>query len=158
MSPNWLTSPRKLIPTCETKKTSKNSKERSSGFGTNCRWMIKFSKWGLANRWTATVNGQNNLSKTQNLITVAAYDYKGLRVIAYPRCTPLMGSKMIHVPLEQIRWRSTLTDSRRWLISTIPVDSERILTWDHFHWLSYEIIIPFTCGSSKTECECVLGD
>ena len=31
---------------------------------------------------------QNNLSKTQNLTMVAAYDYKGLRVIAYPRRTP----------------------------------------------------------------------
>ena len=31
---------------------------------------------------------QNNLSKTQNLMMAAAYDYKGLRVIAYPVRAP----------------------------------------------------------------------
>ena len=31
---------------------------------------------------------QNNLSKTQNLMTAAAYDYKGLRVVTYPGRAP----------------------------------------------------------------------
>ena len=31
---------------------------------------------------------QNNLSKTQNLMTAMAYDYKGLRVVAYPGRAP----------------------------------------------------------------------
>ena len=31
---------------------------------------------------------QNNLNKTQTLMMAAAYDYKGLRVIAYPRRAP----------------------------------------------------------------------
>ena len=35
-------------------------------------------------------------------MTAAAYDYKGLRVVAYLGGAPLMGSKMIHDPLDQI--------------------------------------------------------
>ena len=47
-----------------------------------------------------TVLDRYNLSKTQNLMMAAAYDYKGLRVIAYPR-RPLMGPNMIHGPTDQ---------------------------------------------------------
>jgi len=45
----------------------------------------------------------NDLSKTKNLTIAAAYDYKGLRVVAYPRRASLTGSKTIHGPLDQIR-------------------------------------------------------
>ena len=31
---------------------------------------------------------QNNLSKTQNLMMAVVYDYKGLRVVVYPRRAP----------------------------------------------------------------------
>jgi len=44
---------------------------------------------------------------------VVAYDYKGLRVIAYPGRAPLMGSKTIHGPNELKTVREHLTDSGR---------------------------------------------
>jgi hypothetical protein len=99
-----------------------------------------------------------DLSKTQNLMIVVPHEYKGLRVTAYPRCALLMGSKMIHGPLDQIRWRSTWTESGRWLVSTIPMDFEEVLMWDHLDWLPYQISFPTICGSSKTESGRVLGD
>ena len=48
----------------------------------------------------------------------------------------------IHGPLAQKRWRSTLTDSGRWLISWIAVDSEQLWTWIWWRWKGYEIIFP----------------
>ena len=48
-------------------------------------------------------------------------------------------------------------DSRRWLFSMIPIDSCRIWASNQSHWLSYEIIFPSICGSSKTESGCILG-
>ena len=55
------------------------------------------------------------------------------------------------------RRRSVMTDSGRQLVSTIPVDSDGILKWDHFHWFPYEIIFPSIYGSSKTESVYDLG-
>lgn len=46
---NRLTSPRRLIPTSETKNKSKNSEVRTLKNGTNCRCIIKFIKWDLTN-------------------------------------------------------------------------------------------------------------
>ena len=69
-----------------------------------------------------------------------------------------MGPNMIHGPIDQIRCRSTLTDSGHWLVSMIPVDSEEILMWDHLDWLPYQISFPSIYGSSKTESGYVLGD
>ena len=51
------------------------------------------------------------------------------------------------------RCRSTLVDSGRWLVSTIPVDFEELLMWDHLHWFPYLISFPSIRGSSKTEPE-----
>ena len=40
-----------------------------------------------------TINGQNDLSKTQNLTMVVAYDYKGLRVVTNHGRAPPNGLK-----------------------------------------------------------------
>jgi len=50
-----------------------------------------------------------------------------------------------------------MTDFRRPLISTIPIDSKGILTWDQCHWLSYEIILPCIGRMSKMDPICNLG-
>jgi hypothetical protein len=155
---NRLTSPPRLIPVYETKNTSKNSEDRSSRFGTNCRWMIKFSSGVSQTDETTTINGQIDLRKTQNLMMAVEHEYKGLMVAAYPGRAPLMGSKTIHGLLDQIRWRSTWTESERWLVLTIHVDFEELLTWDHLYWLPYQISFPTIYGSSKTESERILGD
>ncbi len=51
--------------------------------------------------------------------------------------TTIMGSNTIHGPKAQIRWRSTRTNSVRQIVRLIPVDSERIWTWDQNHWKGY---------------------
>jgi len=38
----------------------------------------------------------------------------------------------------------------------IPIDSDRILTWDECHWLCYEFVFPSIGGSFKTDSVCVL--
>ena len=38
----------------------------------------------------------------------------------------------------------------------IPIDSDRILTWDECHWLCYEFVFPSIGGSLKTDSVCVL--
>jgi hypothetical protein len=53
--------------------------------------------------------------------------------------------------------RSTLADSGRQLVSTIPFDSGRILTQDRCHWKLYEILIPTIYRTSKTDSVCDLG-
>jgi hypothetical protein len=55
--------------------------------------MIKFSSGVSQTDETATVNGQIDLSKTQNLMMIVAHEYKGLRVTAYPGRALLMGSR-----------------------------------------------------------------
>jgi hypothetical protein len=45
--------------------------------------MIKFSSGVSQTDETATINGQIDLSKTQNLMMAVAHEYKGLRVTAY---------------------------------------------------------------------------
>jgi hypothetical protein len=53
--------------------------------------------------------------------------------------------------------RSALTDSRCQLVSMISVDSNGIWASNQSYWLSYEIIFPSICGSSKTKSVYVLG-
>jgi hypothetical protein len=38
----------------------------------------------------------------------------------------------------------------------IPIDSDGILKWNHFHWFPNEIIFPSICGASKIEFVCDL--
>ena len=52
---------------------------------------------------------------------------------------------------------NTLTDSVRRIISMISIDLDQIFTWEHCHWLAYEIIHPPIGRSSKTDSICVLG-
>jgi hypothetical protein len=54
------------------------------------------------------------------------------------------------------RRRSVMTDSRRQLFLMIPVVSDGILKWNHFHRFSNEIIFPSICRASKTEFICDL--
>jgi hypothetical protein len=60
--------------------------------------MIKFSSGVSQTDETVTVNGHIDLTKTQNLMTVVAHEYKGLRVTAYPGRALLIGSRryMVH--------------------------------------------------------------
>jgi hypothetical protein len=53
--------------------------------------------------------------------------------------------------------RSTLADFGRQLVSTIPVDSERILAQDRCHWKLYDILLPTIYRTSKTDYVCDLG-
>jgi hypothetical protein len=46
--------------------------------------------------------------------------------------------------------RSTLADSGRQLVSTIPVESGRSLAQDRCHWKLYEILLPTIYRTSKT--------
>src|SRR6266508_780932 len=54
-------------------------------------------------------------------------------------------------------WRSTLIDSGRPLVWTIPVDLDGSLIWDRCHWKLYEILFPSIYRTSNTESVCVLG-
>src|SRR6266508_528841 len=54
-------------------------------------------------------------------------------------------------------WRSTLTDSGRPLVWTIPVDLDGSLMWDRCYWKLYEILFPSIYRTSKTESVCILG-
>jgi len=64
-----------------------------------------------------------------------------------------MGSKTIHGPTDQKTVSQHPTNSGRWLVLMIPIDSEGLSMWDHLHWLPYLIIFPSICGSLKTESE-----
>src|SRR5436190_2992036 len=68
-----------------------------------------------------------------------------------------MDSNTIQGPTAKRWWRSTLTDSGRPLVWTIPVDSDGSLMWDRCHWKLYEILFPSIYRTSKTESICVLG-
>jgi hypothetical protein len=60
--------------------------------------------------------------------------------------------------LRPSNWRrNTLTDSGCQLVSKIPVDSRRILAWDRCHWKLYEIVLPTSFRTSKTDSVCDLG-
>jgi hypothetical protein len=99
-----LTSPRRLIPTCETKNTSKNSKERSSQIMvTNCWWMIKLTSWGFTSRRTATVRRQIELKQNPNPNEGGGYWDIEVRGVTPSLDMPLMGSTKIHGPKAKIR-------------------------------------------------------
>jgi hypothetical protein len=68
-----------------------------------------------------------------------------------------MGSTKIHGPKAKIWCRSTEADFGRQLVSTIPVDSGRILVWDRCHWKLYEILLPTIYRTSKSNSVCDLG-
>jgi hypothetical protein len=84
-----LTSPRRLIPACETKNTSKNSKEtQHSNWSDNCSWMIKLESWGSTNRKTATVQRQIDLKQNPNPNEGSGYWDIGNRGMASPWTRP----------------------------------------------------------------------
>src|SRR6266542_6260268 len=73
-----------------------------------------------------------------------------------PGCVP-NGPQLDTRPKGPNWWRSTQTDSYPDIVSTIPVDSEGVWTWDRWHWKGYLLSFPYICGSLKTEFECILG-
>ena len=71
---------------CLRNKEHKQEQERKQP---NYRWMINLTKVGVSQTdERRNCSWQINLSKTQNLMMAAAYDYKGFRVVAYPGHAP----------------------------------------------------------------------
>jgi hypothetical protein len=64
----------------------------------------------------------NNQSLNPN--GVAATHYKESRDVGRPLDAPLLGSDMIHMPKDKIRYRNTWTDSRN---STCFVNFDRLI-------------------------------
>jgi hypothetical protein len=119
--------------------------------------MIKHSKLGFCKPITTTVQWQIDLKQNPNPKVGGGYWLYSLRDVKDPSSRRKGVPTRYKAQRPKRRCRSTLTDSGRWLVSTISIDSKEILMWNHFDWLPYQIIFPSICGSSKTEFGCVLG-
>src|SRR6266508_2374615 len=98
-----------------------------------------------------------NLSKNPHPKVAAATEYIRVKGVQDPWTCPLWTPTRYKAQRAKRWWRSTLIDSGRPLVWTIPVDSDGSLMWDRCHWKLYEILFPSIYETSKTESICVLG-
>jgi hypothetical protein len=69
-----------------------------------------------------------------------------------------MDSNKIHGPT--VQKTATQPPDRFWMstVSTIPIDSDIILTWDQWHWKAFLLSFLCICRTSNLDSVCDLSD